>query len=250
MGGELRDSAANIQASRGPRSRGLRASGRVEHGSPPMEAAKQILHVLLHLQEYLFEWTTRYGTGFYGILFAIIFAETGLVVTPFLPGDSLVFAVGAVAANPQSGLNVWVAGLVMLGAAFLGDTVNYWVGRVVGEKLPRRFPRVVRPEYVARTHAYFEKYGPKTVILARFVPIVRTFTPFVAGMGAMPFPRFIAYSVVGSLLWIGLILPCGWYFGGREFVKKHFEVIVLAIVFVSVLPMVVEYLRSRRTTKG
>ncbi|KAB2668014.1 MAG: hypothetical protein DVB31_06935 [Verrucomicrobia bacterium] len=214
-----------------------------------MDLLKQLLDVVLHLQDHLFDLTTRYGTGFYGILFAIIFAETGLVVTPFLPGDSLVFAVGAVAANPKSGLNVWVAGLVMMGAALVGDTVNYWVGRTVGEHLPRRFPRIVRPEYIRKTHAFFEKYGSKAVIIARFVPIVRTFTPFVAGMGTMPFPRFMRYSIVGSLLWIGLILPCGWFFGGREFVRKRFEVIVLAIIFMSLLPMLVEFVKARRGPK-
>ena len=210
-----------------------------------MDVLKQILDVVLHLQDHLFDLTTRYGSWFYGILFGIIFAETGLVVTPFLPGDSLVFAVGAVAANPKSGLNVWLAGLVMLTAALSGDVVNYWIGRTLGKHLPRRYPRLVRQQYLDRTHEFFEKYGPKTVILARFVPIVRTFTPFVAGMGAMPFPRFIAFSISGAVLWIGLILPCGWFFGGREFVRRHFEVIVLGIIFVSVLPMVVELWQAR-----
>jgi membrane-associated protein len=214
-----------------------------------MDFLKQLLGIVLHLQDHLFDLTTQYGAWFYAILFGIIFAETGLVVMPFLPGDSLVFAVGAVAANPKSGLNVWVAALVMVSAALLGDMVNYWVGRKLGQLLPKKFPRLVRQQYIDKTRGFFEKYGPKTIIIARFVPVVRTFTPFVAGMGAMPFPRFMAYSAAGALLWIGLILPCGWFLGGQEFVRRRFEIIVLAIIFISLLPMVFEFVKARRAAK-
>jgi membrane-associated protein len=168
------------------------------------------------------------------------------VVTPFLPGDSLIFAVGAVAANPQSGLNLWIAAAVMVVAAVLGDTVNYSVGRFAGRFLARRFPRIIRPEYLEKTHRFFKTYGGKTVILARFVPIVRTFAPFVAGMGAMDYRRFMGFNVVGGVAWVVLILPAGWFLGQFELVKKRFELIVLAIIFISLLPMVFEWWKVRR----
>lgn len=211
-----------------------------------MELLKTFLDYVLHLQDHLFELTQRFGVWVYAMLFAIIFAETGLVITPVLPGDSLVFAVGAVAANEKSGLNIWIAGGLMLVAAILGDTVNYWVGAKLGKQVQAWFPRLVRQSHIDKTHAFYEKYGGKTIILARFVPIVRTFAPFVAGMSAMNYGRFMMFNVVGAILWIGLILPCGWYFGGREFVKRRFEVIVLGIIFVSLLPMVFEWWKARR----
>ncbi len=211
-----------------------------------MDWLKQALDFVLHLQDHLYDLTRSQGPWIYAILFVIIFCETGLVVTPFLPGDSLLFAVGAVAANPESGLNIWVAAGLMLIAAILGDTLNYWVGRVAGGRLSAAYPRIIKPEYLQRTHAFFEKYGGKTIILARFVPIVRTFAPFVAGMGSMNYTRFMSFNVVGAILWIGLILPAGWYLGRFEFVKKRFEIIVLGIIFVSLLPMVFEFWKARR----
>lgn len=215
-----------------------------------METLKHLLDVVLHLQDHLFALTKEYGTWVYGILFAIVFAETGLVITPVLPGDSLVFAVGAVAANPESGMNIWVAAAVLWVAAVLGDTVNYWVGNKLGAKVQGWFPNLVRQEHINRTHAFFEKYGGKAIIIARFVPIVRTFAPFVAGVGSMSYTRFTMFNVVGATLWIGLILPCGWYFGGREFVRRRFEVIVLGIILVSVLPMVLEWWKARRAARA
>jgi len=214
-----------------------------------MDWLKQALDFVLHLQDHLYDLTRSQGPWIYALLFLIIFCETGLVVTPFLPGDSLLFAVGAVAANPASGLNIWIAALLMVLAAILGDTVNYWVGRSAGRRLSAAFPRIIKPEYLARTHAFFEKYGGKTIILARFVPIVRTFAPFVAGMGAMNYSRFMSFNVLGALLWVGLILPAGWYLGQLEFVKKRFEVIVLGIIFLSILPMVFEFWKARREAK-
>ncbi len=215
-----------------------------------MELLKTFLDYVLHLQDHLFELTQRFGAWVYAMLFAIIFAETGLVITPVLPGDSLVFAVGAVAANEKSGLNIWIAGGLMLLAAIIGDTVNYWVGAKFGTRVQAWFPRLVRQSHIDKTHAFYEKYGGKTIILARFVPIVRTFAPFVAGMGAMNYGRFMMFNIVGAILWIGLILPCGWYFGGREFVKRRFEVIVLGIIFVSILPMVFEWWKARRQRRN
>ena len=214
-----------------------------------MDLLRQLLDVILHLQDHLYTLTRDNGPWVYAILFGIIFAETGLVVTPFLPGDSLIFAVGAVAANPQSGLNLWVAAAVMVVAAVLGDTVNYSIGRFAGQFLARRFPRIIRPEYLEKTHRFFETYGGKTVILARFVPIVRTFAPFVAGMGAMDYRRFMSFNVVGGVAWVVLILPAGWFLGQFEFVKKRFELIVLGIIFISLLPMVFEWWKVRRKSR-
>lgn len=215
-----------------------------------MDFLKQALDVVLHLSDHLYELTRSQGPWIYGILFLIIFCETGLVITPFLPGDSLLFAVGAVAANPQSGLNVWLAGGLMLVAAILGDTVNYWIGRYAGNWMVASYPRLIRREYLDRTHAFFEKYGPKTVVLARFVPIVRTFAPFVAGMGAMTYSRFMTFNVLGAFLWIGLILPVGWYFGNIPLVKKNFELVVVGIIGVSLLPIVFEVWKARRARQA
>lgn len=219
---------------------------RLREPFPVMDLIKAFLDVVLHLQDHLYRLTSDHGAWVYGILFLIIFAETGLVFTPVLPGDSLLFAVGAVAANPASGLNVWVAGALMVVAAVIGDAVNYSVGRFAGGYLTRRFPKIIRPEYLQKTQRFFEVYGGKTVILARFVPIVRTFAPFVAGMGAMNRSRFMFVNAVGALAWVGLILPAGWFLGQLEFVKKRFELIVLGIIFVSVLPVVWEAWKARK----
>lgn len=212
-----------------------------------MDLIKAFLDVVLHLQDHLYRLTSDHGAWVYGILFLIIFAETGLVLTPVLPGDSLLFAVGAVAANPASGLNVWVAGALMIVAAVIGDAVNYSVGRFAGGYLTQRFPKIIRPEYLEKTQRFFEVYGGKTVILARFVPIVRTFAPFVAGMGAMNRSRFMFFNAVGAVAWVGLILPAGWFLGQLEFVKKRFELIVLGIIFISVLPVVWEAWKARKS---
>ena len=214
-----------------------------------MDTIKQVLDLFLHLQDHLHHLTREHGAWIYGILFLIIFAETGLVVTPILPGDSLLFAVGAIAANPESGLNVFVAGAVILIAAVIGDTVNYSVGKFAGVALSQKYPRLIKPEYLAKTHEFFERYGGKTIILARFVPIVRTFAPFVAGSGAMDYRRFMVLNVVGAVAWVALLLPAGWFFGALPWVKKNFELVVLGIVFVSVLPMLVEIFREWRKRK-
>jgi len=215
-----------------------------------MDTIKQVLDLFLHLQDHLHALTREHGAWVYGILFLIIFAETGLVVTPFLPGDSLLFAVGAIAANPESGLNVYVAGAVILVAAIIGDTVNYSVGKFAGAALSKKYPRLIKPEYLAKTHEFFERYGGKTIILARFVPIVRTFAPFVAGSGAMDYRRFMMFNVVGAVAWVVTLVPAGWFFGNLPWVKKHFELVVLGIIFVSVLPMLVEILREWRKRRA
>ncbi|HEY1120400.1 MAG TPA: DedA family protein [Haloferula sp.] len=206
---------------------------------------KEIIDFILHIQDHLLEFTAAHGSLIYGLLFLIVFCETGLVVTPFLPGDSLLFAVGALAADPKSGLNVWIAAIVLLAAAILGDTVNYWIGRKFGGWTMRTFPRIVKPSHIAKTHEFFERYGGKTIILARFVPIVRTFAPFVAGSGEMDYKRFMSFNVIGAILWVVLILPAGWFFGNIPIVKKNFELVVLGIIAFSILPMVWEIARAK-----
>ncbi|PAW64158.1 MAG: hypothetical protein B9S36_03105 [Verrucomicrobiia bacterium Tous-C2TDCM] len=211
-----------------------------------MDLLKQLLDFVLHLQEHLHQLTQEYGKWVYGVLFLIIFCETGLVVTPFLPGDSLLFAVGALAADPASGLNVWIASWIIFVAAILGDTANYSIGKFAGEKLVAKFPAIIKQKHLDTTNEFFEKYGGKTIILARFVPIVRTFAPFVAGSGAMNYRKFMAFNVIGAFLWVVIIVPAGWFFGNIPVVKENFELVVVGIIVVSVLPMVYEIWKARR----
>lgn len=206
---------------------------------------KEILDILLHLQDHLHDFTRQYGLLVYALLFLIVFCETGLVVTPFLPGDSLLFAVGAIAADPKSGLNVWIAGLVLLVAAILGDTANYWIGRRFSDWAIRKFPRIIKQSHLDKTSDFFVRYGGKTIIIARFVPIVRTFAPFVAGSGAMDYKKFMFFNVLGALLWVSLLVPAGWYFGNFPIVKENFEFVVLGIIAISLLPMVIEIARAK-----
>ncbi len=209
-----------------------------------VDYVRQFLEIVLHLNRHLDQLVGEHGPWVYAILFVIVFCETGLVVTPFLPGDSLLFAAGAVSAGGR--LNPFLVGLVLLSAALAGDNVNYWVGRLAGRALPRRFPRLIRREHIERTHRFFERYGGKTVIIARFVPVVRTFTPFVAGAGAMDYVRFLGYSVAGAVLWVAVCGGAGYFFGNLPFVQRNFSAVILAIIVVSVLPAVVEFVRERR----
>ena len=205
----------------------------------------EILDLFLNLPDHLGEFIRNYGVLIYGLLFLIVFCETGLVITPFLPGDSLLFAIGALAADPTSNLNIWIAAVVLLVAAILGDTVNYWIGRRFGGWMIRKFPRIVKPAHIERTNAFFVRYGGKTIIIARFVPIVRTFAPFVAGTGEMNYRRFMYFNVIGAFLWVGLILPAGWFFGNIPIVKENFGIVVLGIIIISILPMVWEVARAK-----
>lgn len=214
-----------------------------------MQTLKELLDLMLHLQDHLNTFTSQYGPLVYGLLFLIVFCETGLVVTPFLPGDSLLFAVGAISADPQSGINVWIAAIVMLVAAILGDTVNYWIGRKFSGWAIRKFPRIIKQSHLDKTSEFFVRYGGKAIIIARFVPIVRTFAPFVAGSGAMDYRKFMTYNVVGALLWIGSLVPAGWYFGNFPIVKDNFEIVVFGIIGVSLLPMVIEFARAKLSRK-
>jgi membrane-associated protein len=210
---------------------------------------KEILDLFLHLQDHLNAFTSQHGALIYGLLFLVIFCETGLVVTPFLPGDSLLFAVGALARDPASGLNIWIAAIGMLVAAILGDGVNYYIGARFGGWMTRRFPKIVKPEHIQKTNEFYQRYGGKAIILARFVPIVRTFAPFVAGSGNMDYKRFSFFNVIGAILWVGLILPAGWIFANNSFVKERFELVVLGIIAISLLPVVIEALRARMKAK-
>lgn len=208
-----------------------------------MEIITTLIDIFLHLDKHLSQIITDYGTWTYLILFAIIFLETGLVVTPFLPGDSLLFAAGTFAA--LGALNPLLLFVLLSVAAILGDTVNYWIGNFIG---PRAFSgdvRFLKREYMEKTHQFYEKHGGKTIILARFVPIIRTFAPFVAGVGSMTYGRFITYNVVGGIVWVGLFVFLGFFFGNFPFVEDNFTLVILAIIFISILPPIVEYLRER-----
>lgn len=208
-----------------------------------MDLLLHLVDFILHLDVHLDELVADYGTWIYVILFLIIFCETGLVVMPLLPGDSLLFAAGAVAASGR--LDIGLLCVLLIVAAILGNAVNYWVGRTAGLTLQRRFPRLIRQEYLDKTHAYFERYGGKTVVIARFVPIVRTVAPFAAGVGRMSHLRYQSYNVAGSVLWVLLLVPAGYFFANVRIVKENFSAVVLAIVFLSVLPALVEFLRQR-----
>ena len=203
-----------------------------------------LIDFILHIDQHLIELAQTYGLWIYAILFLIVFCETGLVVTPFLPGDSLLFAAGAVAA--LGGMNVHIAAGLLLAAAVIGDAVNFAIGKYFGEKLfAKPDSRVFKREYLDKTHAFYEKYGGKTIILARFVPIVRTFAPFVAGMGNMHYGRFIRYNIIGALMWVGLLTYAGYFFGELPVVKNNFGLVVIGIIVVSVLPMVVEIAKAK-----
>ncbi|HEY1170069.1 MAG TPA: DedA family protein [Verrucomicrobiae bacterium] len=213
-----------------------------------MELLRKFVDLVLHLDKHLDGLIQQYGPWIYVILFLIIFCETGLVVTPILPGDSLLFAVGAMAARPDN-LNIWILLVSLTIAAILGDTLNYWIGKYSGEKLTRRFPKLIKKEYLEKTHSFYERYGGKTIIIARFVPIVRTFAPFVAGAGSMTYPKFMSFNVAGALLWMGTLLPAGYFFGNMPIVKNNFGLVVIAIIIVSILPAVVEILREWKKKK-
>lgn len=204
----------------------------------------EMIDFILNIDVHLGELIGQYGVLTYGILFGIIFVETGLVFTPFLPGDSLLFAAGAFAAIGSFNL-VLLLGL-LIAAAILGDTVNYWIGHFFGEKLIANPKVPINQEHIDKTKAFFDKHGGKTIILARFVPIVRTFAPFVAGIGKMSYGQFISYNVIGGIAWVSLFLLAGYFFGNIPAVKHNFSVVIMGIIAVSVLPMIVEVIKNRK----
>ncbi len=210
----------------------------------------ELIDLFLHVDRHLLELVANYGVWIYAILFLIVFAETGLVVTPFLPGDSLLFAAGALAAT--GALNLWLVVVLMLTAAIVGDAVNYAVGRSAGHRVIElartdpRWGRLINPAYIARAHEFFERRGGKAIVLGRFVPIVRTFVPFVAGVAEMSYSTFAFYNVTGALAWVGICVGAGYVFGNVPIVKDNFSLVALGIVAVSLLPMVFEILNARR----
>ena len=207
-----------------------------------MELLKDFIDLFLHLDTHLSELIAAYGTWTYAILFLIIFCETGLVVTPFLPGDSLLFAAGTFAG--MGDLHPGLLFLLLFTASVLGDSTNYWVGRYIG---PRAFSgniRFLKREYLDKTHDFYDRHGRKTVILARFLPIIRTFAPFVAGVGQMPYSRFVSMSLAGSAAWVGLFVGAGYFFGNLQVVREHFSLVVMGIIAISLLPIVIEWAKS------
>lgn len=207
------------------------------------------IDIFLHLDVYLAQLVGAYGPWIYAILFAVIFCETGLVVTPFLPGDSLLFVAGTIAATGGMELPALIGTLMT--AAILGDSCNYFIGRFVGEKLfANPDSKIFRRDYLDRTHAFYDRHGGKTVTMARFVPIVRTFAPFVAGVGEMPYLRFLAFSVFGTVLWVGGLTTLGYLFGNVEFIKKNLSMVLIGIVALSFMPACIEYLRARLAPAG
>src|SRR6266571_1777303 len=211
-----------------------------------MTSLTQLIDIFLHLDVHLDDWSIRLGaTALYLVLFLIIFCETGLVVTPILPGDSLLFAVGTFAAS--GALDLGLAILLLSVAAVLGDSVNYAIGYRLGPQIFRkRGVRFLNPEYLERTHRFYERHGAKTIVIARFIPIIRTFAPFVAGIGRMSYGQFVVYNIGGGLLWTVLFVFGGYYFGNLQVVKRHFTLVILAIIIISVLPAGLEFLRNYR----
>lgn len=219
------------------------------NAEPPMELVQLVIDFILHIDRHLAELTATYGPWVYGILFLIIFCETGLVVTPFLPGDSLLFVAGAIAT--QDAMNIHLMVILLIIAAILGDAVNYSIGRFFGVRLfANPDSKIFRRRHLEITQTFYARHGGKTIILARFVPIVRTFAPFVAGMGHMLYRRFAAYNVVGAIAWVTLFSYAGYFFGNLPMVQSNLHYLIVAIIFVSILPGVIEILRHRRAAQG
>jgi membrane-associated protein len=213
-----------------------------------MEAIKTVIDLFLHIDEHLKALTLQFGIWTYVILFAIIFMETGLVVTPFLPGDSLLFAAGSLAAIKA--FNVWVLWIVCVVAAFLGDTVNYWIGHFFGEKISKMDNRLIKKSHLEKAHKFYEKHGGFAIVLARFVPIVRTFAPCVAGISKMSYPTFMFYNLLGGVLWVSIFVLAGYFFGNIPFVQHNFHYVMVAIVLLSVVPIMYEYWKAKQEKKS
>ncbi len=211
-----------------------------------MNLISQLIDLVLHIDKHIGWIIQNFGAGVYLILFLVIFCETGLVFTPFLPGDSLLFVAGTFAA--LGSMNLILLFLVVAAAAILGDTANYWIGHYFGEKVLLK-TRFVKKEYLAKTKEFYRKHGGKTIILARFIPIIRTFAPFVAGIGRMSYLKFISYNIIGGLLWVTLFVFAGYFFGSLPIVKDNLAVVIFAIIFLSFLPPVIEYLKEKRKAR-
>lgn len=212
----------------------------------------ELIDFILHIDQHLNVFIQDYGLWIYAILFLIIFVETGVVVMPFLPGDSLLFAVGMLAANPANGLNVWIVIGLLLIAAVAGDSLNYSIGKNFGMRVTRIKlfgKQPVKPEHIDKTHAFYEKYGSKTIVIGRFVPIVRTLAPFVAGIGKMNYGTFITYNVIGAILWVVGLTLAGYFLGSFEWVQNNFSKIVMVIIVISLLPVIIEFIKMKFTKK-
>jgi len=212
-----------------------------------MEIVNSFFDIFIHLDKHLFNLVTEYKNWTYLILFFIIFFETGIVVTPFLPGDSLLFTAGAIAALGI--LNIWILIGLLCIAAILGDSVNYSIGKFLGHKVFETNYRLIKKEYLYRTQEFYEKHGGKTIIIARFIPIIRTFAPFIAGVGSMNYMRFISFNIIGGILWVFICSFGGYFFGNLPFVKNNFSIVVLAIIFISLIPMIAEYVKYKLKPK-
>ncbi len=210
-----------------------------------MEFIQQLIDFILHIDKHLIEIVQDYKLWTYAILFVIIFAETGFVVTPFLPGDSLLFAAGAIIAKPESGLNIGLMCILLIAAAVLGDLVNYHIGDYIGPKAFSGRYKLLKKEYLERTQKFYEKHGGKTIIYARFIPIIRTFAPFIAGVGTMSYARFASYNIAGGVLWVLSFLLLGYFFGGLPVIKNNFTYVIFGIILVSILPPLFEYAKHR-----
>jgi membrane-associated protein len=220
-----------------------------------LDLLKEFIDIVLHIDVHIQQWVVDYRSWTYLILILIIFCETGLVVTPFLPGDSLLFAAGTVCALPGQPLELRMVIVFLIAAAFIGDNTNYFIGRYLGMKVYERNYRLIRRDYLNKTHAFYEKHGGKTLIIARFMPIIRTFAPFVAGVGTMQYFRFFSFSIVGNVIWVVCFSLAGFYFGNIPAIKNNFSLVILGIIFVSLIPILIaivkklaERRRSRRTS--
>lgn len=198
--------------------------------------------MILNLDETIISVIQTYGIWIYPLLFVIIFLETGLVITPFLPGDSLLFAAGAIASTGL--INIWIIFFILLAAAILGDSTNYLIGRFIGRKMTKS--KFVKKEYLEKTQHFYDKYGGKTIILARFIPIIRTFAPFVAGIGKMEYSKFISFNVIGALLWVSIVTSAGFFFGNIPLIKENFTLAIFAIIIISFIPVIIEFIKSRK----
>jgi len=210
-----------------------------------MGLINQLLDLIMHIDVYLNNWVSTYQTGTYLILFLIIFCETGLVVTPFLPGDSLLFATGAIAAMDGQPLNILFLIPVILVAAFSGDNTNYFIGKLLGQKVYKKNYKLIKREYLEKTNKFYEKHGGKTLIIARFMPIIRTFAPFVAGVGKMKYLRFVSFSVIGNFLWVFIFILAGYYFGNIPYIKNNFTIVILSIILISLLPPIIAAIKHK-----
>lgn len=214
-----------------------------------MDLLTQLIDFILHIDKHLLEIVSNYRYWTYGILFLIIFCETGLIVTPFLPGDSLLFAAGALIAIPETGLSILTMLLLLIVAAIIGDSVNYAVGKSIGPRVFRKDYRFLKREHLKQTQSFYQKYGGKTIIIARFLPIIRTFAPFVAGVGSMEYRRFMSFNVVGAVLWVTAFLLAGFFFGNIPAIKNNFSLVIIGISLVSMAPPLIEFIRHKMQKK-